>query len=51
MGVLFYSLAYFAAYKYGVSAYNLSALQGNLNRNAEDLAKKYGIKKEDEYAQ
>ena len=51
MGVLFYSLAYFAAYKYGASAYNLSALQGNLNRNAEDLAKKYGIKKEDEYAQ
>jgi hypothetical protein len=50
-GVLLYSLAYLGVYKYGASNYALSTLQGNLNRHAEDLAKKYGVKKPDEYVQ
>ncbi|CDW89209.1 UNKNOWN [Stylonychia lemnae] len=50
-GVFLYSLAYLGAYKYGAKAFALGTLQGNLNRHAEDLAKKYGIKKPDEYAQ
>ena len=51
MGVLFYSAAYYGVYKFGAQQFTLSSLQKNLNRHAEPLAQKYGIKKPDEYVQ
>ena len=49
-GLLIFTAAYYlGAYKYGLQRFNNSALQANLNRAAQPLAEKYGIKKLDDY--
>ena len=52
MGVLAFSLAYyFGLYRAGALGYLNTSLQSNLNRAAESLAKKYNIRKAEDYLQ
>ena len=49
-GLLIFTAAYYVGvYKYGLQALNTSAFQANLNRAAQPLAEKYGIKKSEDY--
>ena len=48
-GVFFFTLGYYAVYKFGAQRLALNGLQKNLNRHAEPLAEKYGVRKPDEY--
>ena len=45
-----FSLGYFGVYHCGAKKFTLNSLQASLNRAAEPIAQKYGIKKPDEYA-
>ena len=49
-GVFFYTVAYYGVYHY-TQKWALGGLQRGLNSNVEDFAKKYGVKKPDEYVQ
>ncbi len=52
VGVLAWTAAYyFGLYRYGALSYINGALQSGLNRAAEPLARKYGVRKPEEYAQ
>ena len=52
VGVLAFSLAYyFGLYRAGALGYLNSSLQSGLNRAAETLAKKYNVRKTEEYLQ
>ena len=52
VGVLAFSLAYyFGLYRAGALGYLNTSLQSNLNRAAESLAKKYNIRKAEDYLQ